>query len=134
MSIDGRSPSTGATMWTDGAVAELRGLLPSDHVLFNELALRGAALVPEGSRDHELGVTVPIDARSTTPVGFVLAFGPRVAELGARAGVGLADVDGERAFERARSAELEVLRVKTRALDSGAANSPNGAPAAEAPR
>src|ERR687888_478914 len=72
------------------------------------------------------------DPRSTTPVGFVLAFGPRASELNAHARVGLADVDAERAFERARSAELEVLRAKTRGLESGAANSPNGAPAAEA--
>jgi hypothetical protein len=93
-----RTDELSVTTWGDGAVAELRGLLPSDHVVLHELALRGAALVPEDGGELDLDVTVPLDQRSSTPVTFVLAFGPRAAELSAHAVVGPADLSRERAF------------------------------------
>jgi hypothetical protein len=105
------------SVWTEGAVAELRGLLPADHVCLHLLALRGAALVPAGSA-AEVDVSVEADARATSPAGFVLAFGPRAQRLGTGATVATADVGLERARERARTAELEVLRARVAALDA----------------
>jgi hypothetical protein len=105
------------SVWTEGAVAELRGLLPSDHVCLHLLALRGTALVPAGDV-AEVVVGVHADARATAPAGFVLGFGPRAQDLRAGAMAAPADVSVERARERARTAELEVLRARVAALDA----------------
>jgi hypothetical protein len=105
------------SVWGEGAVAELRGLLPADHVALNLLALRGAALVPADAA-VEVGVSVDVDARAAVPAGFVLAFGPRARRLQATAAVATADLTAERVHERARSAELEVLRARLAALDA----------------
>jgi hypothetical protein len=105
------------SVWTEGAVAELRGLLPSDHVCLHLLALRGAALVPGGDV-AEVDVSVEADARCAAPAGFVLAFGPRAQRLRSAATIAMADVGLERARERARTAELEVLRARVAALDA----------------
>jgi hypothetical protein len=104
------------SVWGYGAVAELRGLLPADHVALHVLALRGAALVPAGDAT-ELDVRVDADARATVPAAFVLAFGPRAQRLQATAAVATADLSAERAHERARTAELEVLRARLAAVD-----------------
>jgi hypothetical protein len=105
-----------SSVWGEGAVSELRGLLPSDHVAFHLLALRGAALVPADGA-QELSVEVDADGRAATPAGFVLAFGPRAQRLQAAATVAAADLTAERAHERARTAELDVLRARLAALD-----------------
>jgi hypothetical protein len=109
--------------WGEGAVAELRQLLPSDHVPYDLLTLRGAALVPAAA-GAELSVPVEVDPGTAAPVGFVLAFGPRAAGLAASASIGAADLSGERAHERAREAELEVLRARLAALDPRAELAP----------
>lgn len=105
------------SVWSEGAVAELRGLLPADHVAFDIVALRGAAFVPTGAT-AELVVGVDIDACAQAPAGFVLAFGPRAHRVQASAAVGSADLSAERDHERARTAELEVLRARVAALDA----------------
>jgi hypothetical protein len=111
---DGDGPDR--TAWGEGAVAELRGLLPADHVAFHLLSLRGAALVPAGEPAH-VAITVEADARATVPAAFVLAFGARASRLAATATVAAADLSAERAYDRARTAELEVLRARVGALD-----------------
>ena len=105
------------SVWTEGAVAELRGLLPADHVFLHLLALRGAALVPAGDA-AELELSVTADGRANAPAGFVVAFGPRAHRLRTAATVAAADVSVERARDRARIAELEVLRARVAALDA----------------
>jgi hypothetical protein len=105
------------SVWGEGAVAELRGLLPSDHVAFNLVTLRGAALVPAGGA-HALSVDVDTEAPARAPAGFVLAFGPRAQRLQTAAAIAAADLSTERAHERARTAELEVLRARVAALDA----------------
>jgi hypothetical protein len=110
------APGEHQSVWGEGAVAELRGLLPADHVALRLLALRGAALVPAGAA-VEVGVSVDADARAAVPAGFVLAFGPGARRLQATAAVATADLSTERAHERARTAELEVLRARLAALD-----------------
>ena len=99
-----------ASSWGEGAVAELRRLLPPDHRVFHQVALRGSALVAE-TETAQLPAIVGIDPRATAPVAFVLAFGPRAAQLEHRAEVAAADVRAERDRERALIAELAVLRA-----------------------
>ena len=97
--------------WTEGTVAELRGLLPADHVAYQVLALRGAALVP-ADEGAQLDVTVDADPHASAPATFVLAFGPRARRIASAAAVAVADLGAERAHDRARTAELEVLRAR----------------------
>jgi hypothetical protein len=120
------------SVWGDGAVAELRGLLPTDHVAFNLLALRGAALVPVGA---EVGVNVGVEATgAVAPAGFVLAFGPQAQQLQAAASIVAADLTAERSHERARTAELEVLRARLATLDARPQLAPaNGGQPSESP-
>jgi hypothetical protein len=120
-----------ASAWGEGAVAELRRLLPSDHVLFHEVAVSGAALVPEGDAAH-LTTSIDIDPRTTAPVAYVLAFGPNAARLSSGVRVAGADVRAERERERAIRAELEVLRaVAGSGSPQPALPPPNGAGPAE---
>jgi hypothetical protein len=100
--------------WGEGAVTELRQLLPAGHVVFHELALRGAALVPAGE-SAGLPLDAVIDLRAAAPAAFVLGFGPRSGALAPAATVAAAALGAERAHERARTAELEVLRARVRA-------------------
>ena len=119
------------SVWSEGAVAELRGLLPEDHVAFDLVALRGAALVP-ASGSAELTAEVETGPGATAPAAFVLAFGPRASRLAAAAAIAAADLSAERARERTRTAELEVLRARVAALDSRPQLAPaNGAQAPE---
>jgi hypothetical protein len=108
--VIGEAGATPASAWGEGALEELRGLLPADHVLLHEVALRGAAIVARGGH-AELPVVVTVDADDAVPVAFVVAFGPRAARLLPAASVAPADVSAERAYDRARTAELEVLRA-----------------------
>jgi hypothetical protein len=118
------------SVWSKGAVAELRGLLPEDHVAFDVVALRGAALVP-ASGSAELTAEVETGP-GAAPAAFVLAFGPRAPRLAAATAIAAADLSAERAHERARTAELEVLRARIAALDSRPQLAPaNGAQAPE---
>jgi hypothetical protein len=104
--------------WGEGAVAELRQLLPPDHVVWHQVALRGAALAPAGG-SARLDVVVEVeDDGVTVPAGYVMAFGPRIAALTAMATVGTADLSAERGFERGRAAELAVLRARLALLES----------------
>jgi hypothetical protein len=119
------------SVWGEGAVAELRGLLPHDHVAFHLLALRGAALVPVGA---EVGIDARVEATSAVaPASFVLAFGPRAQELSAAASVVAADLSAERTHERAQTAELQVLRSRLSALEARPQLAPaNGGPSESA--
>jgi hypothetical protein len=100
--------------WSEGAVEELRRLLPDGHAAFHQLALRGAALVGAGD-GAQLPIAVDVDPRTAVPVGFVLAFGPLARELRPAATAGVADLTAERAYERERTAQLEVLHARLRA-------------------
>ena len=132
---DADGAEAAATSWGDGAVAELRGLLPAGHVVFHEVALRGAAFVPADDEENKLSVPVVIDQRVTVPVAFVLAFGPQAGELSPHALARAADLSAERAFEHARTAEIDVLRARTRALEAAPGrSSANGAPPGESAR
>jgi hypothetical protein len=63
-------------------------------------------------------VDVDSGAPARSPAGFVLAFGPRAQRLQSTAEVAAADLSAERARERARTAEIEVLRARVAALDA----------------
>lgn len=100
-----------ASTWGEGAVSELRGLLPAEHVVWHQLALRGAALVRAGE-DASMTANLDVDGGRAVPLSFVLAFGPNAARLRPAAAVDPADLSAELARQRALAAELEVLRAR----------------------
>jgi hypothetical protein len=106
--------ATRRTTWDEGAFAELRSMLPPDHAVWHQLALRGTAVVPAGHEGlHEGAVALTDDA---APVAFLAAFGPLAGELAPAVGVVQAEVAAERAALRAADAELAVLRARVAAL------------------
>jgi SAM-dependent methyltransferase len=108
------------TTWGDGAVAELRGLLPEDHVVAHQLALAGSVMaVGEEPRSHAIDVATT--APQAPPTHFIIAFGPRIAELEGAAAAAQVDAAAQRAWERQRSADLAYFRVRTAQRDELAA-------------
>lgn len=103
--------ATHGTIWGEGALAELRSLLPAEHVVVHQLALRGSALIPQGTVS-----AYPTTVRlgdAAAPVGWVVAFGARAGDLSEVLVVAQADMATERARQRALRAELEVLRARS---------------------
>jgi hypothetical protein len=114
------------TTWEKGAVEELRSLLPVDHRILHQVALRGTAIVPEDYSGH-LEATVALDG-GPPPVGFLVAFGPRAEQLGPVTEVVEGDLSSERAVRRAAESELAFLRASMEALEQARAGSdPTGA-------
>lgn len=94
----------GSTTWGEGAFAELRSLLPEGHVIAEQVALQGSAI---GPGRHDLAVQVEDDP---VPSHFLVAFGPRAAEVAGAAEVAPVDLGEQRAFERRRDSDLALLR------------------------
>jgi SAM-dependent methyltransferase len=97
------------TIWGEGAVEELRGLLPAGYVLAHQLALGGSVIAIDERLHTQIGVT----ARSAgaAPTHFIAAFGPRAGELCGTAAVAQVDRRRQRAWERQRSADLGFYRA-----------------------
>jgi hypothetical protein len=112
--VGGGAPPERPTVWGTGGVAELRSLLPADHRLLVQVALTGAAVVPDGGAP-ERQVPITLDA-SVTPVAHLLAFGPRAGQLDTAAVAEVADAAAGHAAARATRAELEVLRAEVALL------------------
>lgn len=120
------------TSWDAGAFAELRSLLPEDHIVLHQVALRGSALVAAGG-DAD-GAAAPA-ASATVEVGldggappeaFLAAFGPRAAAVAQAAAGGAvvvaqADLVAERAARTALESEVQLLRAQVAALGARAA-------------
>src|SRR3954451_13520984 len=117
------------TSWDAGAFAELRSLLPADHVVLHQVALRGSALV---AADAEAtsgtttsgAVDVVLDG-GAPPEAFLAAFGPRAGEVAraaaAAAVVVQADLVAERAARTALESEVQLLRAQAAAPGAHAA-------------
>ena len=96
------------TTWTEGALAELRGLLPEGHVAAGLYDLRGAAVVREGG---SAPAEAPVEAAAEVPVGWLVAFGAHADALGEAAAVAPVDTLEQRRWERAREADLAFFRA-----------------------
>lgn len=108
-----------ATAWGEGAVAELRSLLPADHVLAHQVALQGSALVRPGEATSEVAsVTISDDV----PTHFLLAFGPDAERLATASRVVQADQAEQRRWERQRESDLAYAEARIGELE--AAESP----------
>jgi len=124
------------TMWGEGAFEELRRMLPADHIAATQVPLSGSALVVGSANGAD---APPVGSRpSPIPSHFVVAFGPRAAELRGVSAVEMTDLEGRRNWERQREANLafhedELAQLRDyvheleRKLASPAAGSPDDA-------
>lgn len=105
------------TMWGEGAFAELRALLPDDHVVLRQIALTGSVICR--SDDEATATTLPVERSraQTVPTHFIAAFGPRASEIVPLAAVASADPVAQRLFERQREADLAYLMRSFKAVD-----------------
>jgi len=101
------------TVWGDGSFEEFRRLLPADAVVVHQVALHGTVLQQKGTDPaSESAYDVSVNVRSdAVPTHFLVAFGPAVGALEARAEVGQLDLSERRAWERQRDADLAWLRL-----------------------
>lgn len=94
------------TAWGEGAFAELRGLLPSEHTLLRQVALTGSALVGWDAAPVRRELAVALGGEGTVASHFVAAFGPRHGELWRGALAVQADQLEQRRWERERESAV----------------------------
>jgi hypothetical protein len=105
------------TMWGEGAFEELRRMLPEQHVVARQLALRGSLTLVDG--DQGPGRAVELDSPTgAAPTHFLLAIGPEATRMTSAAAVGEADPVGQRRWERQRESDLAYLQATERRLRS----------------
>lgn len=104
------------TMWGAGAFAELRSLVPGDHVVLEQMALAGSAIAPPGAGEVALAPAGLQDER--VPAHFLLAFGPQADRLAPVAAARMADAAEERRWERERTSELAFMAARLQELES----------------
>ena len=98
------------TVWSAAAFAELRAMLPDDHVFAEQVPLRGSRLQVRGAELHEPIAVQPHEG--AVPSHFVAAFGPAATRLRAAATIFEADQRGERRWTRQRESDLAYLEVR----------------------
>jgi hypothetical protein len=97
------------TMWGEGAFEELRRLLPEEHVVGRQFALRGSLALfdGKGSAQHAIDFESPAGA---VPTHFLVGMGPGATRLAGAAAVGEADLVELRRWERQRESDLAYLK------------------------
>jgi 2-polyprenyl-3-methyl-5-hydroxy-6-metoxy-1,4-benzoquinol methylase len=95
--------------WGEGAMAELRSVLPKDHTVLHQVALSGSAVVPEGG-DGRFDVGVQARAEGP-PTHFIVAMGAQADRVRPGAQVTQVDVVAQRSWERQREAHLAVAEA-----------------------
>lgn len=97
------------TMWGSSTVAELRGLLPDDHVVAAQTALSGSVI----STGDAVDVSARIDATSeTVPLQYLMGFGPAAKRFAPNAVILPTDVVAHRVWERQREVDNAYFRAE----------------------
>ncbi|MDO8184072.1 methyltransferase domain-containing protein [Conexibacter sp. JD483] len=107
-----------ATLWGEGALSELRSLLPAGHVALRQVALQGTALLP---LDGEARASASVALAPGVASHLLLAFGAEAAKLGPAlpaTRVVQADVVEQRRWERQRESDLLYHVAALRALEA----------------
>ena len=103
------------TAWGEGAFAELRSLLPPEHVVLCQVALAGSTIQHESrSRTDAAQLAIEPGTNDGPPTHFIVAIGPDVDDLADVASVAHADALAQRQFERKRESDLAYLRTVDR--------------------
>lgn len=104
------------TSWGEGAVAELRSLLPAGHRLLHQLPLHGSALVGEDAAVEEVA-SVAI-AGERVPSHFLIAFGVGAELVAAGPRVAPADLAAQRSWQRQRESDLAYAEARIAELEA----------------
>ena len=113
------TPYTGiGRAWSEGAVEELRSLLPPGHRLLHAVPIAGAALVEPGEEASLTGLEARVPAGAVASTA-VLAFGPRAGELATAGMVGAMDLAAERAERRRLESDNAFLAARVAQLEAG---------------
>lgn len=95
--------------WGEGAMAELRSVLPPGHVVLHQVALSGSAVLPADSEER---FDVQAAARAAgEPTHFIVAMGAQAERVRPGAQVAQVDVVAQRSWERQREAHLAVAEA-----------------------
>lgn len=107
------------TMWGEGAFAELRSLLAPGHVVARQVALQGSAVAgEEQSLEASVAVALGAGAGAGVATHFLVALGPRAAELTAGIGaVDVCDLEAQRRWERQRESNLLYLQDRVEEVE-----------------
>lgn len=119
------------TAWSEGAVAELRTLLPADHVVLHQVSVQGSAILRAG---ESADAQAPIALSPGVPSHVLLAFGAGAAQLGSgspAAVVVQADVEAQRREARQRASDLLHLETTVQTLERRLAATPAAPPASD---
>ncbi|MDW5593658.1 methyltransferase domain-containing protein [Conexibacter stalactiti] len=104
------------TSWGEGAVEELRALLPADHVVLHQFALNGSAIAdPAESADGSAAFALA----PGVPSHVLLAFGDGAEQFAGApvARVVQSDVEAQRRWERQRESDLLYYATAVKALE-----------------
>ena len=102
--------------WGEAALAELRTMLPPDHVVLEQLSLVGSVLHGRDEPPRKERVEVALE-----PVAgashLLLTFGARAGEVAQPCRVEVVDVDEHRTWERQREADLAFATARVQTLE-----------------
>jgi len=113
------TPYTGiGRAWSEGAVEELRSVLPAGHRLLHAVPLAGAALVEAGQEGSFAGLEARVPAGAVASTA-VLVFGARAGELAAAAAVDAVDLAADRAERLRLEADNAFLAARVAELEAG---------------
>jgi hypothetical protein len=102
------------TTWSAAAFAELRAMLPADHVFAEQVPLRGSRVTVQGAVAGEPG-GVEADEGAVAS-HFIASFGPAAGAVRGGAAIFEADQRGERDWVRRRESYLQGLETEVVAL------------------
>ncbi|ADB53889.1 methyltransferase domain-containing protein [Conexibacter woesei] len=102
------------TTWGEGAVEELRSLLPAGHVALHQLALEGSALLP---LDEATVARTDVALAPGVPSHVLLAFGAQASQVTSAVTVVQSDLEAQRRWERQRESDLLYYVKKVEALE-----------------
>ncbi|HXB16055.1 MAG TPA: hypothetical protein VNV44_09975 [Solirubrobacteraceae bacterium] len=96
--------------WGEGALQELLTLLPGERTTLRQVALSGSALLDAESSPATYAVEVQAGGPATVASHFLLAFGPRHAELERGAIAVQTEMLEQRRWERTRESNLALAQ------------------------
>jgi len=101
------------TMWGSSTVAELRDLLPADHVVASQVALSGSVISSGRAVDLSERIAATTDA---VPLQYLMGFGPEADRFAPNAVVMPTDVAAQRVWERQREVDNAYYRTEAGAV------------------
>lgn len=106
------------TSWGEGSFEELRRLLPGEQTLLRQVALAGSALVDWEATTERHEASVEVGGPETVATHFIVAFGPRHAEVRRGAVAVQTDMLAQRRWERQRENDAAVSQADGERLAS----------------